>query len=159
MFSCLFFLTCTPSTVISTYGHTLSLRDALPIGEDANEGHLQLVGELAQPRRVEGGVHRVDEAIDGQGAARGDGRRRGGRSLEVQLALRSGVAFRYPGRGVADHELFEQVAALGRVEEVGGQRRVEREGAAVRSEEHTSELQSLMRNSYDVFCLKKKTVI
>src|SRR3546814_8461666 len=25
-----------------------------------------------------------------------------------------------------------------------------------RSEEHTSELQSLMRNSYDVFCLKKK---
>src|SRR3546814_3732446 len=24
-----------------------------------------------------------------------------------------------------------------------------------RSEEHTSELQSLMRNSYDVFCLKK----
>src|SRR3546814_5762263 len=31
--------------------------------------------------------------------------------------------------------------------------------AAVRSEEHTSELQSLMRNSYAVFCLKKKTNI
>src|SRR3546814_6240777 len=29
--------------------------------------------------------------------------------------------------------------------------------AAVRSEEHTSELQSLMRISYAVFCLKKKT--
>src|SRR3546814_2706950 len=29
--------------------------------------------------------------------------------------------------------------------------------AARRSEEHTSELQSLMRNSYAVFCLKKKT--
>src|SRR3546814_4804279 len=28
---------------------------------------------------------------------------------------------------------------------------------AARSEEHTSELQSLMRISYDVFCLKKKT--
>src|SRR3546814_8885313 len=28
--------------------------------------------------------------------------------------------------------------------------------AAVRSEEHTSELQSLMRTSYAVFCLKKK---
>src|SRR3546814_6254337 len=27
---------------------------------------------------------------------------------------------------------------------------------SVRSEEHTSELQSLMRNSYAVFCLKKK---
>src|SRR3546814_404137 len=29
---------------------------------------------------------------------------------------------------------------------------------ALRSEEHTSELQSLMRSSYAVFCLKKKTV-
>src|SRR3546814_4395419 len=29
-------------------------------------------------------------------------------------------------------------------------------GRFVRSEEHTSELQSLMRNSYAVFCLKKK---
>src|SRR3546814_9556546 len=31
--------------------------------------------------------------------------------------------------------------------------------AGVRSEEHTSELQSLMRISYAVFCLKKKTKI
>src|SRR3546814_7731195 len=31
------------------------------------------------------------------------------------------------------------------------------EGEAERSEEHTSELQSLMRISYAVFCLKKKT--
>src|SRR3546814_482776 len=30
-------------------------------------------------------------------------------------------------------------------------------GGASRSEEHTSELQSLMRNSYAVFCLKNKT--
>src|SRR3546814_6433106 len=30
---------------------------------------------------------------------------------------------------------------------------------AARSEEHTSELQSLMRNSYAVFCLKKKKQI
>src|SRR3546814_4954371 len=29
---------------------------------------------------------------------------------------------------------------------------------APRSEEHTSELQSLMRISYDVFCLKKKNI-
>src|SRR3546814_7251857 len=29
---------------------------------------------------------------------------------------------------------------------------------ALRSEEHTSELQSLMRNSYAVFCLKKKKI-
>src|SRR3546814_9318574 len=32
----------------------------------------------------------------------------------------------------------------------------ERDGTVVRSEEHTSELQSLMRISYAVFCLKKK---
>src|SRR3546814_6555714 len=30
------------------------------------------------------------------------------------------------------------------------------ESTSARSEEHTSELQSLMRNSYAVFCLKKK---
>src|SRR3546814_6583382 len=34
--------------------------------------------------------------------------------------------------------------------------RLQRVGDADRSEEHTSELQSLMRISYDVFCLKKK---
>src|SRR3546814_3451467 len=47
-----------------------------------------------------------------------------------------------------------------------GQRRAYRKGAArlgddadeaARSEEHTSELQSLMRTPYAVFCLKKKT--
>src|SRR3546814_1944540 len=30
--------------------------------------------------------------------------------------------------------------------------------SSARSEEHTSELQSLMRNSYAVFCLKKKQI-
>src|SRR3546814_6337796 len=33
------------------------------------------------------------------------------------------------------------------------------EEAAPRSEEHTSELQSLMRISYAVFCLKKKIIL
>src|SRR3546814_2279192 len=37
--------------------------------------------------------------------------------------------------------------------------RFRNEGAAMRSEEHTSELQSLMRISYAVFCLKKKKCI
>src|SRR3546814_9271076 len=36
------------------------------------------------------------------------------------------------------------------------QRIVGGKGGAMRSEEHTSELQSLMRISYAVFCLKKK---
>src|SRR3546814_7040142 len=35
-------------------------------------------------------------------------------------------------------------------------RRAVVQGVPVRSEEHTSELQSLMRISYAVFCLKKK---
>src|SRR3546814_4212566 len=35
-------------------------------------------------------------------------------------------------------------------------RRTAQSAAPTRSEEHTSELQSLMRNSYAVFCLKKK---
>src|SRR3546814_2832574 len=34
----------------------------------------------------------------------------------------------------------------------------ERTLTGLRSEEHTSELQSLMRNSYAVFCLKKKNI-
>src|SRR3546814_1424920 len=35
---------------------------------------------------------------------------------------------------------------------------VKRQTAMLRSEEHTSELQSLMRISYAVFCLKKKKI-
>src|SRR3546814_2962959 len=38
-----------------------------------------------------------------------------------------------------------------------GDQRFGRHAMRVRSEEHTSELQSLMRSSYAVFCLKKKT--
>src|SRR3546814_7202642 len=36
---------------------------------------------------------------------------------------------------------------------------VENPNSRVRSEEHTSELQSLMRISYAVFCLKKKNLL
>src|SRR3546814_4400996 len=46
-----------------------------------------------------------------------------------------------------------QRLAQGRTHRVGNDRL---EGPADRSEEHTSELQSLMRISYAVFCLKKK---
>src|SRR3546814_10073136 len=38
----------------------------------------------------------------------------------------------------------------------GPDRSRQKPGRPSRSEEHTSELQSLMRISYDVFCLKKK---
>src|SRR3546814_3366567 len=52
----------------------------------------------------------------------------------------------------ADDGVAGQVQVADRVEDL-----VAHELVAVRSEEHTSELQSLMRISYAVFCLKKKT--
>src|SRR3546814_1780258 len=65
-----------------------------------------------------------------------------------------GLAGRYgqdPGSAAADEQ---RGRGLGRLREpvVGGDPVV----LALRSEEHTSELQSLMRISYAVFCLKKK---
>src|SRR3546814_5154797 len=62
------------------------------------------------------------------------------------------------GEGAADHHrrnagAGQHPAILSLDEGVG--LRVRIDGAA-RSEEHTSELQSLMRISYAVFCLKKK---
>src|SRR3546814_6560678 len=64
-----------------------------------------------------------------------------------------------PGRvdGVGDRfDLLLQSLALGGdgVE----MRKLRLEMGLERSEEHTSELQSLMRISYAVFCLKKKTI-
>src|SRR3546814_6086981 len=43
-----------------------------------------------------------------------------------------------------------------RIRREGKRQRSKAVAAAARSEEHTSELQSLMRISYAVFCLKKK---
>src|SRR3546814_2066606 len=58
-------------------------------------------------------------------------------------------------------QVLQQIlVALGHgvgVEARTGYRLTHREGIA-RSEEHTSELQSLMRISYAVFCLKKKNI-
>src|SRR3546814_8394249 len=78
------------------------------------------------------GVERVDEV--------GRFRRRAGGDLEDGLQPVLAVAGIDPFGAVAGEEvLVEHQARLG-----------------LRSEEHTSELQSLMRISYAVFCLKKK---
>src|SRR3546814_1563060 len=58
------------------------------------------------------------------------------------------------GHAVARHPRIDQGVAEGVGEGVGEQAGQAVE--AVRSAEHTSELQSLMRISYAVFCLKKK---
>src|SRR3546814_3257683 len=59
-------------------------------------------------------------------------------------------------QGVTGHRLIERVeAVLQRIlhdDAAAGAQQLFQQG---RSEEHTSELQSLMRNTYAVFCLKK----
>src|SRR3546814_19291094 len=69
---------------------------------------------------------------------------RGNRSARGERARREGRR-----RAARDRERFRR-AGGGRL----WSRR--RDGVERRSEEHTSELQSLMRISYAVFCLKKK---
>src|SRR3546814_4510007 len=65
------------------------------------------------------------------------------------------------GAGLQGHGLTRAVDLTDRDIGVGGGQRIGDivEADAGRSEEHTSELQSLMRISYAVFCLKKKTNI
>src|SRR3546814_8673372 len=80
--------------------------------------------------------------------------------------FRSGV-LQLPAARVRDHGAHVQGRrraeplyglAQGTVVAVRARRPVSAADAALpRSEEHTSELQSLMRSSYAVFCLKKKT--
>src|SRR3546814_3217139 len=54
-------------------------------------------------------------------------------------------------------QVAEQQVVLAQVLQVAGDRLLDLDDQfALRSEEHTSELQSLMRTSYAVFCLKKK---
>src|SRR3546814_2049066 len=64
----------------------------------------------------------------------------GGRAL-LEQHIQNHLAYLY---GATETDMLETLNGP-----VGG-------GAVARSEEHTSELQSLMRISYAVFCLKKK---
>src|SRR3546814_2983194 len=57
-------------------------------------------------------------------------------------------------RGVAQHRLQRRAEALG--PEGGALLGIDEVLAQLRSEEHTYELQSLMRSSYAVFCLQNK---
>src|SRR3546814_10520808 len=81
--------------------------------------------------------HIVDAEADPAGGAGQHARRTAARGRGERHAL-SQAAF---GRAVMDWAHAMPLAGL-----IGG----------LRSEEHTSELQSLMRISYAVFCLKKK---
>src|SRR3546814_4935842 len=117
----IFFFKDTATTEIYTYGHTLSLHDALPIYQTSASG---------MSRPFERGVIALDIRGEILGIA----------------SFEAGLFFHGLGRGI-----FERLAP-GRVQ------RCAQQGVAMpRSEEHTSELQSLMRISYAVFCLQKKT--
>src|SRR3546814_4018745 len=72
------------------------------------------------------------------------------RSQPVEAGLRQPLQQQRAILGIAVHVGVELMTAIEHRD-----RRVLRQGR--RSEEHTSELQSLMRISYAVFCLKKKT--
>src|SRR3546814_7908202 len=69
------------------------------------------------------------------------------RAARDRAAARGARQSRLRPQGVGDEDGRRRQAFRGRC----------RGGAGARSEEHTSELQSLMRISYAVFCLKKKT--
>src|SRR3546814_7362390 len=101
------------TTEIYTYGHTLSLHDALPI------------------------CWRKDPAAPLRGLAMGLSPRARAASFR-----RSNASF--------------GITTSPRTSSTRGASPRRRRGM-LRSEEHTSELQSLMRISYAVFCLKKKT--
>src|SRR3546814_7590424 len=59
-------------------------------------------------------------------------------------------------RGFLCHELRLTDAPTARLRDAARMAKLVNAGDLKRSEEHTSELQSLMRTSYAVFCLKKK---
>src|SRR3546814_9050236 len=76
-------------------------------------------------------------------------------ALRLQMRLQRLDAMREAGaRLMGRDRIGRDVFTRGAPE---GLRVVRKAAWDVRSEEHTSELQSLMRNSYAVFCLKKKT--
>src|SRR3546814_6910626 len=86
--------------------------------------------------------------------------RRPPRSTRTDTLFPYPTLFRSPGSTWLDHRLAEReptpLAAGGFGGEVREAMAARADHLAQRSEEHTSELQSLMRISYAVFCLKKK---
>src|SRR3546814_6886805 len=82
-------------------------------------------------------------------------RRRPPRSTRTDTLFPYTTLFRSPMAAVdLRRQVWDFIAAAPNMPH-GGER-VGEATSAVRSEEHTSELQSLMRISYAVFCLKKK---
>src|SRR3546814_6621193 len=79
--------------------------------------------------------------------------RRPPRSTRTDTLVPYTTLFRSPDRRARHRAVPHRIP----VPRVGDPAIARPSAAALRSEEHTSELQSLMRISYAVFCLKKKT--
>src|SRR3546814_3996056 len=86
-------------------------------------------------------------------------------NMDTLVALSTGIAYLFSvfnilfadfwlQRGLQAHVYFEAAAVIIAFILLG--KLLEEKAKGNRSEEHTSDLQSLMRISYDVFCLKKK---
>src|SRR3546814_10479919 len=102
------------------------------LDDDVEQSHVGAVGDRARLRRLADDPHLLREGADEP--ADDDGNQG---VLDVDGQLRLDLPGEVAGVLALDIEVFD-----------------ERHGD--RSEEHTSELQSLMRISYAVFCLKKK---
>src|SRR3546814_6629594 len=99
---------------------------------------------LARVKRIAGQVSAVERGLDRDAGC--------AEILHLVAAVR-GAVNGLLDEIVVDH-LDEHVAKPGLSD--AARKKGAEELMTVRSEEHTSELQSLMRNSYAVFCLKKK---
>src|SRR3546814_1131949 len=94
-------------------------------------------------------VHPDDEGAKARGYPRGKD------EAWVVLEADPGATIAIGTRRVMTREELREAALNGTIEDVMFWKSV-KAGDVFRSEEHTSELQSLMRISYAVFCLKKK---
>src|SRR3546814_2160297 len=132
MISLVFFFNDTATTEIYTYRHTLSRPYALP--SSGRDG-----ATFRRPRTGQAGLGReLDQCTDGPHRRR---RRRDAAEHDRREDPR-------PAAGPSPRQ--------GRPLQPDS-RLTTRNKTMARSEEHTSELQSLMRISYAVFCLQKKT--
>src|SRR3546814_5327785 len=110
------------------------------------KGQVQMVidGRIIASATISGGT-----AIQGPRAS----------ALAIAMAQGRHMEVRQNGKAVARVSLDGPAAALRHMDARQGRAGTVTAlvAAGPRSEEHTSELQSLMRTSYAVFCLKKKT--
>src|SRR3546814_3544621 len=106
----------------------------------------RLLGPNDEIRRSTSSRSSPERLLSRRASASSGGRTCQGRSLSMSMLILEGrtISVSGPFHGRASFRLARRGRVMGRIE------------AAWRSEEHTSELQSLMRISYAVFCLKKK---